>query len=132
MTRITVLSRRGIGHPLSGGAGRYIHEIFLRLATRYEITVLSDRGANTDTVEKIDGIVYQSFPGKFHRLLLPARYLLNFARKTDLLVDNSDVGIPWLTPFYARIPRLVVIYQVAQTILRYELASPLADIAMRL
>ncbi len=132
MTRITVLSRRGVGHPLSGGAGRYIHEIFRRLATRYEITVLSDRGTNANTVEEIDGITYQSFPGRFHRVLLPARYLSRFAGRTDLLIDNSDVGIPWLTPFYTRIPKLAVIYQVAKTILRYELASPLADIAMRL
>ena len=132
MTRITVLSMRGIGHPLIGGAGGYIHEIFRRLATRYEVTVLSDRGTNTDTVEEIDGIIYKSFPGRFHRILLPARYLSKFAGKTDLLIDNSDVGIPWLTPFYTRIPKLAVIYQVAQTILRYELASPFSDIAMRL
>src|SRR6266480_2907289 len=95
MTRIVVLSRRDITHPLSGGAGRYVHEIFRRLTTRYSITVLAQGGPSSKSVEEIDGITYRHFPGALHRMLLPVRYITKFARKTDLLIDNSDVGIPW-------------------------------------
>ncbi len=132
MTRIVVLSRRDITHPLSGGAGRYVHEIFRRLTTRYSITVLAQGGPSSKSVEEIDGITYRHFPGALHRMLLPVRYITKFARKTDLLIDNSDVGIPWLTPFYAKVPRIAIIYQVAGSIFSHELARPLSEVAVRL
>jgi len=132
MTRIVVLSSRYITHPLSGGAGRYVHEIFRRLPTRYSITVLAEGGPSSKSVEEIDGITYRHFPGILHRMLLPARYVTKFAGKTDLLIDNADVGIPWLTPFYAKVPRIVIIYQVAGSIFHHELARPLSEIAVRL
>ena len=132
MRRIVVLSRRDITHPLSAGAGRYVHEIFRRLPTRYSITVLAEGGPSSKSVEEIDGITYRHFPGILHRMLLPARYVTKFAGKTDLLIDNADVGIPWLTPFYAKVPRIVIIYQVAGSIFHHELARPLSEIAVRL
>src|SRR6266480_1923256 len=101
MARIVVLSRRSITNPLGGGAGRYVHEIFRRLAARHSITVLSGGANGSKSVEEIDGITYHHFPQSFHRILLPIRYVANFAKKTDLLIDNSDVGIPWLSPLYA-------------------------------
>src|SRR5437879_5906331 len=106
MRRIVVLSRRDITHPLSGGAGKYIHEIFRRLTTRYSITVLAEGGPSRRPLEGIDGIAYRHFPGTFQRMMLPARYVTRFARRTDLLVDNADVAIPWLSPFYSKLPRI--------------------------
>ncbi len=132
MKQIVVLSRRDITHPLSGGAGRYIHEIFRRLTSRYSITILAEGGPSSKSVEEIDGITYRRFPGTLHRMLLPARYITKFAGKTDLLIDNADVGIPWLTPFYTKVPRIVVIYQVAGNIFHHELAWPLSELAFRL
>jgi len=132
MRRIVVLSRRDITHPLSGGAGRYIHEIFRRLTTRYSITVLAEGGPRNQSVEEIDGITYQHFPGALHRILLPARYVTRFAGKTDLLIDNSDVGIPWLSPFYTRVPKILVTYQVAGDIFRHEFVWPVSEIAVSL
>jgi glycosyltransferase involved in cell wall biosynthesis len=132
MKNVVVLSRRDITHPLSGGAGRYIHEIFRRLTTRYSITVLAEGGPCSKPVEEIDGITYRHFPGTFQRILLPARYVTRFAGGTDLLVDNADVAIPWMSPLYSRVPRIVVIYQVAGSIFHHELARPLSEIAVRL
>src|SRR5690242_16019837 len=129
MKQVIVLSRRDITHPLSGGAGRYIHEIFRRLTTRYAITVLAEGGRGSKLVEEIDGITYRHFPGRFHRILLPPRYVAKFARRTDLLVDNADVGVPWLSPLYSNVPRIVVIYQVAGNIFHHELPRPLSEIA---
>ena len=132
MERITVLSRRGIGHQLSGGAGRYVHEIFRRLTRRYSVTVLCSGGASSPTEQEIDGITYRHFPGAFHRILLPARYLVKFARKTDLLVDNADVGIPWLSPLYSRTPRITIIHQLVREIFFDELPRPLSNIGYEL
>ncbi len=132
MVRIVVLSQRGVRHPLSGGAGKYIHEILRRLTDRHSITILSCGSALSKTVEEIDGVTYRHFPESFHRLTLPIRYLTKFAGKTDLLVDNSDVGIPWLSPFYTKVPKILVTYQIAKGIFRYELPRPLSEIAVSL
>jgi len=127
MVRIVVLSRRSINHPLAGGAGSYIHEIFRRLTDRHSITILSSGGMLSKPVEEIDGIDYRQFPEAFHRITLPARYLTKFAGKTDLLIDNSDVGIPWLSPFYTKMPKILVTYQVARDIFHHEYARPDSD-----
>src|SRR6266566_4792197 len=132
MARIVVLSQRSVRHPLSGGAGRYIHEIFSRLSDRHSITILSSGGVHSKPIEQIDGIEYRHFPEAFHRIALPARYLMKFAGKTDLLIDNSDVGIPWLSPFYTKVPKILVTYQVARDIFHNELVRPLSEIAVGL
>ena len=132
MERITVLSRRGIGHPLSGGAARYVHEIFRRLTTRYSVTILCSGGRNSPPEQEIDGITYRHFPGAFHRIFLPARYLVKFAEETDLLVDNADVGIPWLSPLYSRMPRITIIHQLVREIFYDELPRPLSDLGYAL
>src|SRR2546428_11434373 len=103
MARIVILSRRSIRHPLSGGAGKYVHEIFRRLTDRHTITILSSGGGLSNPIENIDGITYRHFSELFYRTLLPLRYASKLATKTDLLIDNSDVGIPWLSPLYTRV-----------------------------
>jgi glycosyltransferase involved in cell wall biosynthesis len=132
MARIVVLSQRSVRHPLSGGADKYVHEIFRRLTDRHSITILSSGGILSKPVEEIDGIEYRHFPDAIHRMTLPARYLTKFAGKTDLLIDNSDVGIPWLSPFYTKVPKILVAYQVARDIFRHELVRPLSEIAVSL
>ncbi len=132
MERITVLSRRGIGHPLSGGAARYVHEIFRRLTARYSVTVLCSGGRSSPPKHEIDGITYRYFPGAFHRIFLPARYLVKLAPKTDLLVDNADVGIPWFSPLYSRTPRITIIHQLVREIFYDELPRPLSDLGYAL
>src|SRR6266581_7209136 len=131
MERITVLSRRGIGHPLGGGAGRYVHEIFRRLTTRYSVTVLCSGGPSPPEQE-IDGITYRHFPGASHRILLPVRYLVKYAPKTDVLVDNADVGIPWFSPLYSRMPRITIIHQLVREIFYDELPRPLSNLGYAL
>src|SRR6266487_5468718 len=132
MIRITVLSRRGIGHPLSGGAGRYVHEIFRRLTSYYSVTILSSGWARGPSEQELDGITYRHFLGAFHRLSLPARYLVKFAGKTDLLVDNADVGIPWFSPLYSRKPRITIVHQLVREIFYDELPRPLSDLGYAL
>ncbi len=130
MARIVVLSRRSIIHPRGGGACRYVHEIFRRLTDRHSITILSSGGGDLGgkPIQEIDGIDYRHFSESSHRVLLPARYLAKFAGKTDLLIDNSDVGIPWLTPLYARTPRITIVHQLIREIFYQELPRPISDI----
>ena len=132
MSRIVVLSRRSITNPLSGGASRYVHEVFRRLATRHSISVLSGGANGSSSVEEIDGITYHQFPGASHRILLPIRFITKFAKDCNVLIDNSDVGIPWLSPLYSRLPRITLIHQLVRELFYDELPRPFSDVGFTL
>lgn len=131
LARIVVLSRRGLRHPLGGGASRYVHEILRRLRDRHSVTVLSDCGADSATVEIIDGITYRNLSGPLNRLMLPVRFVAKYAKRADLLIDNADVGMPWMSPLFSPIPRLTIIHQLVREIFYDELPRPLADLGFR-
>jgi len=63
---------------------------------------------------------------------IPTFLKLGLAGHADLVIDNGDVGVPWLSPAFTRTPKIALIYQVAGDILRYELRRPLSDIALRM
>jgi glycosyltransferase involved in cell wall biosynthesis len=132
MARIVVLSRRSIRHPLSGGAGRYIHEIFRRLTPIHRVTVLADGGPDCEAIEEIDGITYRHFPGFFLRATQPIRYVTEFASKADILIDNADVAIPWMSPLFSRAPRITIIHQLVREIFYHEFPRPVSDLGFLL
>lgn len=129
MTQVVILSRRNILHPLAGGAGRYVHEIFRRLANRYDVTVLSEGSKTIRPHEEIDGIDYVNLSGPFLRFQIPLRFLRKYARKTDVLIDHADVAIPWFSPLMPRAVKITIIHQIVREIFYYELQRPWADIA---
>ena len=133
MQKIVVLSHRDIKHREAGGASLYVHEISKRLSDRYNFTILSTAQRDLPSTETIDGIkiVRVPFP-RFCRLSIPTSLKLGLGGQPDLVIDNGDVGVPWLSPVFTRTPKIALIYQVAGDILRYELARPLSDIAMRI
>ncbi len=133
MRKIAVLSLRDIRNPLAGGAPLYIHEIFKRLATTYDITLVSTASRKLPSREILDGlkIVRIPFP-KLSRVTVPLSVLSRMVGRVDMVVDNGDVGFPWLAPLYSTKPIISVVYQVAAEIFRYELARPFAEIALRI
>lgn len=132
MARILVLSRRSIGHPQSGGASTYVHQIFRRLANRHEVTVLAGGTRDSLPLQEIDGITYRHFRGPLPRAVLPLRYVHSFARCTDLLIDNADVAVPWLSPFFARCRSITMVHQLVRDVFFDELPRPIAEIGFHL
>jgi glycosyltransferase involved in cell wall biosynthesis len=133
MRKIVVLSHRDIKHREAGGANLYVHEICKRLSNRYDFTILSTVQGELPSTETLDGIkiVRVPFP-RLCRLSIPASLILGLAGRADLIIDNGDVGVPWLSPLFTRTPKIALIYQVAGDIFRYELERPLSDIAIRM
>ena len=121
MYRIIVLSRRNITHPRAGGASRYVHEIFQRLATKYDVTIISEGAASNESVQTIDGLTYVNVKGSMMRLRLPYSYIRRFVNDADVLVDNADVGVPWFSPLYAKRPVITIIHQLVREIFYEEL-----------
>ena len=132
MRKIVVLSHRDIKHKNAGGASLYVHEILRRLSDRYDFTILSTAQGDLPSSETVDGIkiVRVPFP-RLCRLAIPTSLKFGLAGRADLVIDNGDVGVPWLSPVFTKTPKIAVIYQVAGDIFRYELGWPLSSIAMR-
>ncbi len=131
MSRIVVLSRRSITHLAAGGASQYLHEVFRRLSDSHDITVLSEGAPTAREIEEIDGISYVNIRRAFPRFAVPIKYLISFARKTDVFVDHADVAIPWLSPLFVNKPRITIVHQLVKEIYYYQLSRPWADIGVR-
>src|SRR2546422_9737977 len=132
MRKVLVLSNRDIRHRDGGGAPLYIHEILKRLTRRYAVTILSVSQRGLPSSELLDGIRIIRLPfSRASRLILPFSVLMRFARSADVLIDNGDVGFPWLTPLFSRKPKLSIVYQVAGDIFRYELDPFSATLAIK-
>src|SRR2546426_6682729 len=128
MANIVILSRRTITHPLAGGASVYLHEIFRRLTHRHNITVLSQASDGISRTQEIDGIKYVNFGTNYIRPVLPLKYLTQYSKKADLLVDHGDVAIPWLSPLYSHTPKIAIVHQMVKEIFYYEFGRPVADL----
>lgn len=128
-----ILSHRDIRHYAGGGAPLYVHEIFRRLTSKYDVTIVSTADSRLPQREVIDGLkIIRLRHPRLARITVPLSTLTQLVRGADLIVDNGDVAVPWLTPFYVRAPKLCIVYQVAREIFRHELRRPLSDMAMRL
>ncbi len=128
MTKIVVLSRRSILHPLTGGAGRYVHEIFRRLSDRYDVTVLAEGKKTDPSIVELDNITYVNLRGPLVRIRVLLRYLARHLRSSDILVDHADVAIPWLSPILPIRRRITIVHQLLREIYYYELHHPWADL----
>ncbi len=126
MARIVVLSRRNILHPRAGGASRYVHEIFRRLAKSHDVTVISEGASSSKRVEEIDGLTYVNARGSLLRIRLPLSYIRKFAADSDILIDNADVAIPWLSPLFSKKPVITIIHQLVREVFYEELPPILA------
>ena len=115
-----------------GGASLYVHEIFKRLAWKYDVTIVSTAGAKLPVRERVDGINMVRIPfSRLCRLTIPIAWLSRITSRADIVIDNADVAAPWLTPIYVRKPSIAIIYQIVGTIFQYELKRPLSDIAQK-
>jgi len=83
-------------------------------------------------MEEVDGITYRHFRSPFLRVVLPLRYVRNFAKGTDLLIDNADVALPWLSPFFAKCRSITLVHQLVRDVFFDELPRPISDIGFHL
>jgi len=69
-----------------------------------------------------------NFGTKYIRAILPFKYLTQFSKEADLLVDHGDVAIPWLSPLFSRAPKIAIVHQMVKEIFYYEFERPVADV----
>ncbi len=97
------------------------------------MTILSSIDPTLPTSEIVDGLkIARLLHPRLARVMVPLSAITRFTRSADVVIDNADIAIPWLTPIFLRKPRLCIIYQVAGEIFQHELPRPLSKVAIGL
>jgi glycosyltransferase involved in cell wall biosynthesis len=124
--RVLILNWRDTTHPWAGGAETYIHELGTRwVADGLDVEWLCQRYKGSSRTDVIDGIRVQRVGGRFTlypRVIL--RYCLRLRGRFDVVVDCEN-GIPFFTPLFARIPKILVVHHVHRDIFRRETKPPI-------
>ncbi len=131
--RILVLNWRDTKHVYGGGAEVYIEEIAKRWVKEgHKITLFCGNDGKSERNEVVDGIRIIR-RGGFYTVYVWAffYYLFQFYSKFDIVVDCEN-GIPFFTPLYVRIPKILLIHHVHQDVFRRHLKFPLSIVAMTL
>jgi glycosyltransferase involved in cell wall biosynthesis len=124
--RVLIINWRDISHPWSGGAETYMHEIGRRLAENgMDVGWLTQRHRGSSRNELLDGIRVHRVGGRF--TLYPRvviSYLFKLRGRYDVIVDCEN-GIPFFTPLFARVPKVLLVHHVHREIFRRETRPPL-------
>lgn len=130
LAKILVFNWRDTKHNFGGGAEVYIHEIAKRLVKRgFAVYILCSWDGKSKREEVIDG-VYVIRRGGFFTVYILAflYYVLKFRKKFDIVIDSEN-GIPFFTPLFVEVPKLLIIYHIHQEIFLRYLSFPLSQIA---
>ncbi|PJE58454.1 MAG: hypothetical protein COU81_00650 [Candidatus Portnoybacteria bacterium CG10_big_fil_rev_8_21_14_0_10_36_7] len=131
--RILIFNWRDTKHVWSGGAEVYIYELSKRwVKDGHFVTVFCGRDGHSSKNEIIDGIhIYRR--GGFYTVYFWAviYYIFKFKGNYDVIVDSEN-GIPFFTPLYAREKIFLLIHHVHQEVFRKSLNWPLSWIASNL
>lgn len=128
--RILIFNWRDIRHVYAGGAEAYIHELAKRWASDgHLVTVFCGNDGISPKNETVDGVrIYRR--GGFYLVYLWAflYYFLQFRGRYDVIIDSQN-GIPFFTPLYAREPVYSLMHHVHQEVFRKSLIWPVSAVA---
>jgi glycosyltransferase involved in cell wall biosynthesis len=124
--RILILNWRDVTHPWAGGAETYMHEIGRRWAEQgMDVGWLCQRHKGSSRTDLIDGIRFHRAGGRL--TLYPMAmlvYLLRLRGRYDVILDCEN-GIPFFTPLFSRLPKVLVVHHVHQEIFRRQTRAPM-------
>ncbi len=128
---ILVFNWRDTKHVWSGGAEVYVHELAKRWVRQgHEVTLFCGDDHKSPRNEQIDGINIIR-RGGFYTVFIWAflYYVFKFRGRFDLIIDSEN-GIPFFTPLYAKEKIFLLIHHVHQDVFRIRLKPPLSWIGM--
>ncbi len=127
LSRVLIFNWRDTKHVWSGGAEVYIHEIAKRLVKKGRMVAMfcGNDGKNPRN-EKVDGVQIIR-RGGFYTVYLWAflYYILRLHNYFDVIIDSEN-GIPFFTPLYARKKIFLLIHHIHQDMFRIKLRPPLS------
>lgn len=128
---ILIFNWRDTKHRWAGGAEVYVHEISKRwVADGNRVTIFCGNDGLNARNEIIDGIRIVR-RGGFYMVYFWAAlyYVFKFRGKYDFIIDSEN-GIPFFTPLYAKEKKFLLIHHVHQEVFRHSLKWPLSQIAL--
>jgi cellulose synthase/poly-beta-1,6-N-acetylglucosamine synthase-like glycosyltransferase/glycosyltransferase involved in cell wall biosynthesis/O-antigen/teichoic acid export membrane protein len=123
--RILIFNWRDLKHKWAGGAEVYIHELSKRWVKEgNEVTVFCGNDGNSPRHAKIDG-VHIIRRGGFFMVYFWAfmYYRVRLRGHYDVIIDSEN-GLPFFTPLYAREKIFLLIHHVHQEVFRKSLVPP--------
>ncbi len=129
--RVLIFNWRDIKHKWAGGAEVYIHWLAkCMVKDGYEVTIFCSWDKESKRNEFLDGITILR-RGGFYTVYIFAflYYIFKFRGRFDLIIDSQN-GIPFFTPLFVKVPKVLLIYHVHQEVFRSHLILPLALIAV--
>jgi glycosyltransferase involved in cell wall biosynthesis len=129
--RVLILNWRDVTHPSGGGAEAFMHQIARRWAEEgMDVGWVTQRHGHSPRVEVIDRIRFHRVGGRVTQYPFAAlAYLIRMRGRYDVLVDCCN-GVPFFTPLYSRVPKVLLVHHVHQETFRAQLAPPFRWLAM--
>ena len=120
---LLVLNWNDLKNPYSGGAEVHLEELLRRLVRRgHTVTLLCSGWSGCEPEETVEGIRIIRRGNRYTFNLVAPRHLRRLAREErfDLLIEDIN-KIPFYTPLYLKMKRLVVIPHLFATTVFHEL-----------
>ncbi len=129
--RILILNWRDCKHRMAGGAEEYVEQIAREfVALGHQVTLFAGNDGHSTRNQIVEGVQIIR-RGGFYTVYVWAflYYVFRFRGHYDVIIDSQN-GVPFLTPLYARIPVFLLIHHVHQEVFREHLKFPLKQIAL--
>jgi cellulose synthase/poly-beta-1,6-N-acetylglucosamine synthase-like glycosyltransferase/glycosyltransferase involved in cell wall biosynthesis/O-antigen/teichoic acid export membrane protein len=130
---ILIFNWRDTNHVWSGGAEVYVHELAKRwVKMGHEVTLFCGNDTTSPRNDSIDGVTIIR-RGGFYTVFLWAflYYITKFRGHFDLIIDSEN-GIPFFTPIYAKEKVYLLIHHVHQDVFRIRLKPPISWVGLLL
>jgi glycosyltransferase XagB len=128
---VLMFNWRDVRHKNAGGAEVYIFELAKTwIANKHQVTVFCGNDGTLPAVENTSGIDIIR-RGGFYGVYFWAfiYYLIYFRGKYDVVVDCSN-GMPFFTPFYVGVAKVLLVHHVHEKVFRKYLQFPLSELAI--
>ncbi|HRN70414.1 MAG TPA: glycosyltransferase, partial [Candidatus Woesebacteria bacterium] len=127
---ILIFNWRDTKHKWAGGAEVYIHQLAKRwVRDGNQVTIFCGNSGNSAYDDSIDGVkIYRR--GGFYMVYLWAfvYYIFKFRGQYDVIIDSEN-GLPFFTPLYAKEKKFLLIHHVHQQVFRKSLIWPFSAFA---
>jgi glycosyltransferase involved in cell wall biosynthesis len=109
---LLIFSWRDIKHPEAGGAEVYLHKVAEKLRHNYEVTIFTSRPKDLYLYDTINGVNIIRRGGKYTVYLYAVLYYLAFLRRSANLVIDIENGLPFFTPLFCRLPKILLVHHI--------------------
>lgn len=126
---ILILNWKDITNPAAGGGTYYTHRVAKHLVDEgHKVTLLCANYQGGRKRETIDGVDIIRIGSKYTVYIkAPLKFLKDLRNNFDLVIDEINT-IPWLTPLYAKAPKIAFIHQTTEEELFEELNKAIASL----